>query len=69
MKRREQGHLFVTLDTLVPLEHPCRKLDQLLPFAELSLAYQGLYSSKGRKEKGFEFGLRAMIIQFMEDSP
>ena len=67
MKKREQGHLFVTLDTLVPLEHPYRKLDQLLPFTELSLAYQGLYSLKGRKEKGLEFGLRALIIQFMED--
>ena len=67
MKKREQGNLFVTLDTLVSLEHPYRKLDQLLPFNELSVVYQGLYSSKGRKEKGFEFGLRALIIQFMED--
>lgn len=46
---------------------PYRKLDRLLPFNELSLTYQVLYSAKGRKEKGFEFGLRALIIQFMED--
>ncbi len=67
MKKREQGNLFLTLDALVPLDHPYRKLDQLLPFDKLSLAYRGLYSPKGRKEKGFEFGLRALIIQFMED--
>lgn len=67
MKKREQGNLFLTLDALVPLHHPYRKLDQLLPFYKLSLAYQGLYSSKGRKEKGFEFAIRALIIQFMED--
>ena len=67
MKKREQGNLFLTLDALVPLDHPYRKLDELLPFDKLSLAYQGLYSSKGRKEKGFEFAIRALIIQFMED--
>ncbi len=67
MKKREQGNLFLTLDALIPLEHPYRKLDKLLPFDKLSLAYQGLYSSKGRKEKGFEFAIRALIIQFMED--
>jgi len=67
MKKREQGNLFLTLDALVPLDHPYRKLDQLLPFDKLGLSYRGLYSSKGRKEKGFEFGLRSLIIQFMED--
>ena len=44
-----------------------RKLDELLPFDKLSLVYQRLYSSKGRKEKGFEFAIRALLIQFMED--
>ena len=67
MHKREQSNLFVTLDALVSLDHPYRNLDRLLPFNELRLTYQGLYSPKGRKEKGFEFGLRALIIQFMED--
>ena len=67
MKKRDQGNLFLTLDALVSLDHPYRKLDELLPFDKLSLVYQGLYSSKGRKEKGFEFAIRALIIQFMED--
>jgi len=67
MKKRDQGNLFLTLDALIPLDHPYRKLDELLPFDKLILVYQGLYSSKGRKEKGFEFVIRALIIQFMED--
>ena len=67
MQKREQSNLFLTLDALVSLDHPYRNLDRLLPFNELSLTYQGLYSPKGPKEKGFEFGLRALIIQFMED--
>lgn len=41
MKKREQSSLFITL---VPLDHPYRKLDQLLPFSELSQTYQPLYS-------------------------
>ncbi|WP_295628972.1 transposase [uncultured Nitrosomonas sp.] len=67
MKKREQGNLFLRLDALVPLDHSYRKLDQLLPFAEPSVTYQGLYSPKDRKEGGFEFAIRALIIQFMED--
>lgn len=67
MKKREQSSLFITLDSLVPLDHPYRKLDQLLPFSELNQTYQSLYSLNGRKEKGFEFALRTLIIQFMED--
>lgn len=67
MKKREQSSLFITLDSLVPLNHPYRKLDLLLPFSELSQTYQSLYSPNGRKEKGFEFALRTLIIQFMED--
>lgn len=67
MKKREQSSLFIALDSLVPLDHPYRKLDQLLPFSELNQTYQPLYSLNGRKEKGFEFALRTLIIQFMED--
>jgi len=38
MKKREQSNLFVTLDALVPQDHPYRKLDKLLPCDKLSLA-------------------------------
>ena len=67
MKSRQQSHLFLSLDGLVPEDHPYRKLDALLSFETLSKPYQGLYSAQGRKEKGVEFGIRALVLQFLED--
>ena len=67
MSKRHQQSLFLSLDSLVSKDHPYRHLDQLICFAELSKPYQTLYSSKGRKEKGVEFGLRALVLQFVED--
>jgi IS5 family transposase len=49
------------------VDHPYRKLDQLLSFSEISKPYYSLYSMNGRKEKGVEFGLRALVLQFIED--
>ena len=59
--------MFLSLDSLVPNNHPYRKLDQLLSFSELSSPYANLYSVKGRKENGVEFGLRALVLQFIDD--
>ena len=67
MSARNQSSLFINLDELVPADHPYRKLDQLLSFKAISKPYRGLYSAKGRKEKGVEFGLRALVLQFLED--
>ena len=67
MSKRHQHDLFVSLDSLVPVDHPYRHLDQVISFSELSAPYQKLYSTKGRKEKGVEFGLRALVLQFIED--
>lgn len=67
MSSRTQSSLFVTLDGLVPADHPYRKLDRLLSFNTISKPYRRLYSAKGRKEKGVEFGLRALVLQFIED--
>lgn len=67
MSKREQNNLFLSLDTLVPVCHPYRKLDHLLPFDKISEPYHSLYSFKGRKEKGVEFALRALVLQFLED--
>lgn len=67
MNKRLQNSLFITLDSLIPNNHPYRKLDNLVSFAELSKPYAHLYSTKGRKEKGVEFGLRALVLQFIED--
>lgn len=51
----------------IPVNHPYRKLDQFLSFSEISKPYYSLYSMNGRKEKGVEFGLRALVLQFIED--
>ena len=67
MSKRHQHSLFLSLDGLVPSDHPYRHLDQLISFPKLSAPYHGLYSHKGRKEKGVEFGLRALVLQFIED--
>ena len=67
MSKRHQYNLFLSLDSLVPDKHPYRHLDQVISFSELSAPYQRLYSVKGRKAKGVEFGLCALVLQFMED--
>ena len=67
MNKRHQHSLFLSLDNLVPDDHPYRKLDAIVSFTELSQPYLGIYSTKGRKEKGVEFGLRALVLQFIED--
>ena len=67
MSKRHQHSLFLSLDSLVPDHHPYRHLDQLISFSKLSAPYKSLYSTKGRKERGVEFGLRALVLQFIED--
>ena len=67
MNKRQQHSAFLSLDDLVSDHHPYRRLDQVVSFSELSAPYGTLYSVKGRKEKGVEFGLCALVLQFMED--
>ena len=67
MSKRHQHSIFLSLDDLVPQDHPYRHLDKLISFTKLSAPYHGLYSTKGRKEKGIEFGLRTLVLQFIED--
>ena len=67
MNKRTQHSLFLSLDSLIPDNHPYRHLDRIISFAELSRPYHGLYSTRGRKEKGVEFGLRTLVLQFIED--
>lgn len=67
MSKRQQTSLFMSLESLVPENHPYRKLDDVIAFNEFSHPYQDIYSTKGRKEKGVEFGLRALVLQFIED--
>jgi len=67
MGHRDQSNFLVSLEDLVPKNHPYRQLDQLISFAHLSNRYTDLYSHRGRKERGVEFGLRALVLQFIED--
>lgn len=67
MSKRDQHSVFISLDDLVPTDHPYRHLDQILSFTQLSAPYQNLYSARGPKERGVEFGLRALVLQFIED--
>ena len=68
MTKRKQNSLFITLDDLVSEDHPYRKLDALLSFDELANPFLDIYSAKGRKEKGVSFGLRTLVLQFIEVS-
>ena len=67
MSKRHQHSVFLSLDSLVPEDHPYRHLDQVLSFSQLSAPYQTLYSTRGPKGRGVEFGLRALVLQFIED--
>ena len=57
----------MTLDSLVDSSHPYRKLDNLLCFETLSKPFSNIYDTRGPKGRGVEFGLRALVLQFMED--
>ncbi|MGY0398872.1 MAG: transposase [Ostreibacterium sp.] len=52
---------------LIIKNHPYRQLDGLIDFHVLARPLQALYSEKGRKEKGSEFALRCLVLQFLED--
>jgi|GEM_PF-6804007 len=45
MQKREQSNLFLTLDALVSLDHPYRKLDRLLPGGFKNQLQQLMFSS------------------------
>lgn len=67
MRKRHQSQLFLTLDSLLGEEHPYRKLDELLCFHTMSKPLTKLYGVRGPKGRGVEFGLRSLVLQFMED--
>ena len=67
MSNRHQSQLFLTLDSLIDSEHPYHKLDALLCFRTLSYPLSNIYATRGPKGRGVEFGLCALVLQFMED--
>lgn len=67
MNKRHQTELLLTLDSLVGTGHPYRKLDELLCLKSLSQPFSNIFSTRGPKGRGVEFGLRTLVLQFMED--
>jgi transposase len=67
MSKRYQDNLFLNLNDLVADDHSYRRLDSLISFSKLSASFQSIYSDKGPKGRGVEFGVRALVLQFMED--
>lgn len=67
MSHRHQSQLFLTLDSLVDENHPYRKLDKLVCFSTLAKPFSHIYGTRGPKGRGVEFGLRALVLQFIED--
>ena len=67
MSKRTQSQLFLTLDSLLGSDHPYRKLDELLCFRTLSKPLSNLYGTRGPKGRGVEYGLRSLVLQFIED--
>lgn len=56
-----------TCAKLVKEDHPYRKINRVLDLSELEEEFFGLYSEKGANGLPISKGLRALILQFMED--
>ena len=67
MSKRHPHSLLLSLASLVASDHAYRHGDQFISFAKLSAPYHGPYANKGRKEQGVEFGLRALVLPFIDN--
>lgn len=57
----------LTADSLVESKHPYRKLNEVFDIGAISKRFEGLYSRTGAEGIPVERGLRALILQYMED--
>lgn len=57
----------VTADSLLRKDHPYRKIDKILDLTEIIPQFEALYSKQGAPALPLQKGLRAMIVQFLED--
>jgi IS5 family transposase len=57
----------ITTDSLLRKDHPYRKINEFLDFAPLVAQFESLYSERGAPGTPLQQGLRAMIVQFLED--
>ena len=64
---RHQTESLLTLDDLVPKNHPFRAYERVIDIDALAKPLDALYSDRGRRETGAGRGLRLLILQFMHD--
>jgi transposase len=57
----------ITTDSLLRKDHPYRKINEFLDFAPLVTQFESPYSERGAPGTPLQQGLRAMIVQFLED--
>lgn len=55
------------LETLVRPDHVLRKIDQLISFHDIAVAYKDLEKNVGRQGYGLETGIRCLYLQFHYD--
>ena len=57
----------LTAESLVEAKHPYRQLNEVFDVAEVSKKYERLYSRTGAAGIAVERGIRALILQYIED--
>jgi len=55
------------LEKMVAKDHPFRKLNQIINFAEIVSPYYGLYSEIGTKGIDILKGFKCLLVQYWED--
>lgn len=63
----QQELICLSLDELIASEHPYRKILSLVDFEALCAPLQSTYSHLGRKGYAISSGMKALILQWMED--
>ncbi len=55
------------LNKIVRLDHPLRKIDEIISFKKIALRFNELLTSVGRKGYGVEVGIKSLFLQFYYD--
>ena len=64
---KQQSIINVSAESLVPGEHEFRKLKQVLDEGKIIRTYKKHYSDLGAPGYPVELGIRALVVQFMQD--
>jgi len=57
----------ITCDSLLDASHPYRRLFEIFDVGQVAIQFESLYSKIGAQAIPVERGIRALIVQFMED--